>query len=110
MNLNIRLLYLYLFSFVGLIILTIGAIRLIDMGIKMAFFDEADYYEAYPPRMEGAPEPTKDEIAAYQKVQVTRNRQRELSGAVAMVIVGLPLYLYHWRKINTESKAQHDGK
>lgn len=33
----------------------------------------------------------------------SRNRQREFSGAVAMIAVGLPLYIYHWKTIQKEN-------
>jgi len=39
---NIRTLYLYLFSFVGLLILIIGSIQLIDLGLKVFIFTDAD--------------------------------------------------------------------
>lgn len=106
MDINLRLLYLYLFSLVGLVILVIGSIRIIDLGIKSIFFQDADsYYQAYPsvdPEAEGVDKPTSEELAINEKIQLRRNRQRELSGSLSMVIVGLPLYLYHWRKINSD--------
>jgi hypothetical protein len=39
-----------------------------------------------------------------QLEETTRQRQREVSGSIAMILVGLPLYLYHWKQIKT-SKA-----
>lgn len=78
---------------------------MIDLGIKMIFFSDADYYETYPmPKVEGEEQPTQEELQAQQIVQVQRNRKREFSGALSMIIVGLPLYLYHWNKIKEEGK------
>jgi hypothetical protein len=34
-----------------------------------------------------------------QDRETARNRQRELAGALAMLAVGLPVYLYHWKTI-----------
>lgn len=42
MKIDLRLLYLYLFSFVGLFIVVIGSIQLVNLGIKTFVFKEAD--------------------------------------------------------------------
>ncbi len=102
MTFNIRLLYLYLFSFVGLLVLVFGSIRLIELGIKTTLFPDADYYESMPPTIDGKPMRSQEEQEKLDRAQVKRNRQMELSGAISMVLVGLPLYLYHWRKIHSE--------
>lgn len=34
---------------------------------------------------------------------ITANRQRTASDALAMLIIGLPLYFYHWRVIKKET-------
>jgi len=44
-----------------------------------------------------------------QKMQLEeskRNRQREISSSLAMIIVGGPLYLYHWKMIQKEGKKK----
>ncbi len=96
MKVNIRLIYLYLFSFVGLLVVVVGSIRLLELGLKVIVFKGADTYEYVTPRVEG------------EKVDLTketmRQRQRELSGSIAMIAVGLPLYLYHWKTIQKENK------
>ncbi len=51
-------------------------------------------------------------LADYQKWQeegasinsVTIQRQRDASNSLAMILVGLPLFLYHWRIIRRETK------
>ena len=49
-----------------------------------------------------------DEVKAKEQANrdQTRNRQREFSGSIAMIAVGLPLYLYHWRTIQKENKKK----
>jgi len=37
---------------------------------------------------------------------IAASRQRTASTAIAMLIVGLPLYFYHWRVIKKETKEQ----
>jgi hypothetical protein len=107
MKFNIRLLYLYLFSFIGLLVVVIGSIRLIDLGLKVFVFRGADQYVSYPVPLEKSPEEPVFDEAQWKRQQLeetTRQRQREVSGSIAMILVGLPLYLYHWKQIKT-SKA-----
>lgn len=99
-----RTIYIYLFSLVGLVLVVIAGVRFIDMGLKAWVFTEADsfiYYDyARPVALEGEKaiaQPTPAEQEAMQKKQTTQQRQRDASNSLAMLIVGLPLYLYHWR-------------
>lgn len=129
----IRTIYLYLFALVGLALLTIGAVRFLDMGLKAYVFTKADdperiqrgYYYGLPipvekvTVLETSADLTTEEIASvkswianYQKWQeeeakidyLASRRQRDASINLAMIIVGLPLYLYHWRIIRRETK------
>lgn len=100
MKINIRLIYLYLFSFVGLLVVVIGSVRMVDLGLKVFVFPNADKYEY------AAPLPAEEKMRVDEQAMrlqaerdQTRNRQREFSGAFAMIVVGLPLYLYHWKLI-----------
>ena len=102
---NLRLLYLYLFSFVGLLIVVIGSIQMVSLGLKTYVFKGADVYEVYPMMgPEGKPMETKEELAAKQERETERQRQRELINSVSMLVGGTPLYLYHWKLIKKESK------
>ena len=104
MKLNIRVLYLYLFSFVGLIILVIGGISLVNLGIKTFIFKDADIYPIYvdetlPKEKQIVDQATQEKR---QNEEAMHQKQRELSNAIAMLAVGTPLYLYHWKKIQKE--------
>ena len=39
---------------------------------------------------------------------VTANRQREASNSIAMMAVGLPLYIYHWGVIKKETRNKDE--
>jgi hypothetical protein len=118
MKWNIRLIYLYLFSFVGLIVFVIGCVRLVDLGLKVVVFNNADIYVSYPatymgPEDKRTKEQVQTEVAVQQKVQLEeskRNRQREISSSLAMILVGAPLYLYHWSSIQKEGKNSKKRK
>lgn len=133
----IRTIYLYLFTIIGLILLTIGGVRFLDMGLKAFVFTKADeeqrilywqpsYAPIAAPQLEKIAETgetgislTEAEKASIkqwlvdynywkenmQKVDpVTARRQRDASLNLAMILIGLPLYLYHWRIIKKETK------
>jgi hypothetical protein len=110
MKFSIRLLYLYLFSFIGLIIAVIGTIQIVDLGMKVYIFKDADRYD-YPLTSKfdsmgkevSLTEQEKNEQKVQQDKETTRNRQRQVSTALAMLLVGVPLYKYHWRLIKDES-------
>lgn len=102
---NLRLLYLYLFSFVGLLIVVIGSVQMVNLGLKSYVFKDADRYEMYPMMdADGKPIESKEDLLAKQERETERQRQRELVNAVSMLVVGTPLYLYHWKLIKKESK------
>jgi len=101
MKVNIRLIYLYLFSFVGLLVVVIGSVRLLELGLKVWVFKGADTFEYTAPKIEGD---KTDQVVdqARQERETKRQRERELSGSLAMIAVGLPLYLYHWKTIQRD--------
>lgn len=131
----VRTLYLYLFALLGLVFTAIGGIRLLDMALRATIFRSADALERYemPPlptigrrpgdfdviasKAELTPEEKqllRDGIEEYKRWKerrdridpVTARRQREASSSLAMILVGLPLYLYHWRTIRREAEAR----
>lgn len=130
----IRTIYIYLFALVGLALVIIGSVSLIDLGLKITIFKQADQeYLERPPLppaklvpaefREGASE--KDTAPAdirlteteqerlekwhedyrfWQERQAGLNllrsrRERTASRSIAMLIVGVPLFLYHWRLV-----------
>lgn len=110
-NSLIRKIYLYGFSMLGLVLVVIGLVKLLDLGMKMYVFRQADNY-AYPltpPEKINAPGATmtaqekeafaKEQLDGQRKNQESQ-RQSTASNSLAMIIVGAPLFLYHWRKIN----------
>ncbi|MEK7599012.1 MAG: hypothetical protein AAB474_00975 [Patescibacteria group bacterium] len=114
----IRKIYLYLFALIGLVLITIGCVRLVGLGLKTYIFTKADIYIEYPMArpVKVAPvdgnikeelrQPTKEEIEEYQNRQQASNRQREAAESLAFIIVGLPLYLYHWSVIKKDKKEE----
>ncbi len=138
-NPMIRTIYLYLFALVGLALISIGAVRLVNLGLKTFIFTKADLeadFTQRPPIFAPAPfrevkeddflatvekckdkcnltEAQKNEISQwlinYKEWQnqpkidyKTRERHRESAWSFAFILVGLPLWLYHWMIIKKE--------
>ena len=112
----IRKIYLYIFTLVGLTLISIGSVRLVGLALKTYIFTKADIYYEYPAvrplsvpegKSEEIPQPTKREIEDYQDKQRTSQRQRDAAESLAMLIVGLPLYFYHWSVIKKDKKEEN---
>lgn len=108
MNINLRLLYLYLLSAIGLVIIVVGSIQMVNLGLKTFIFKDADVYEIYPATApDGKTEIlSREEQLTRQTREVSRQRQRELAGAISALAVGLPVYVYHWTTIQKESRKK----
>lgn len=115
----IRKIYLYLFSLIGLVLITIGGVQLVGLFLKTYIFTKADVYYEYPMARPVKPAPIdsvakeevqqsdKEEVEKFQNDQRSANRQRDAAGALAMIIVGSPLYWYHWSVIK---KGKEDNQ
>ena len=137
----IRKIYLYFFSFLGLVLLTIGGIRFLDMGLKTFIFTRADEpqkirqeYSNYsmPPisvarigKYQDEDGTSEDEKAmikewldGYERWKetgakidyVVSQRHKDASGNLALILIGLPLYIFHWRAIKREIKNKKNNQ
>jgi hypothetical protein len=107
----VRKIYLYTFSLVGLVLITIGSVRLVNLALKVYVFTKADQYYDYPVIQPAKPEaepvaPSKQQIEEFQKNQRTSQRQRDAAESLAMIIIGIPLFLYHWSRIKKDQKEE----
>lgn len=114
-NLSLRQVYLYLVSFVALMILVAGLIQTVmaiaDFFIPQAYYEPgpADIYSRYRMADSGTeiPEEIIQQQIQFEKEQARKNflasRYSSLRSALAYVLVGLPVWLYHWRKIQKET-------
>lgn len=107
MKFSLRLLYLYLFSFVGLLITIIGSIQILDIGLKNYVFHVSDYtyYPETVPAESGKPMVDQAELARRNQLEQANNTKRQFSNSLAMILVGVPVYLYHWKTIKKEAKG-----
>ncbi len=138
----IRTIYLYLFALTGLALISIGAVRLVNLGLKTFIFTKADEqhdFSRQPPIF--APQPLREvkeedflaavekckdkcDLTDAQKIEIgqwlasynewqnqpkidykTQQRHRESAWSFAFILVGLPLWLYHWAIIKREKAS-----
>jgi hypothetical protein len=107
----IKLIYLYLFSFIGLVLIVTASVKLVNLTLKTFIFTGVDQYYVYPVTKPSSVikdgeyiEPDPAEVAIFNRRQLSQQRQRESSDALAMLIVGIPLYIYHWRIITKKEE------
>jgi hypothetical protein len=134
----VRTIYLYIFALLGLSLIITGAVRLVDMGLKTFVFTKADEERRLavqqPPlaysierveELKGEESLSEEQKAAidqwladYRQWQersskidyIEIQRQRDVSSSLSTMLVGLPLYLYHWGIIKREVRRQEKSK
>lgn len=80
---------------------------MVDLGLKIFVFKDADKYEYVTPvAIDEKTNVDETRVKEQSQREQTRNRQREFSSSLAMIGVGLPLYLYHWKTIQRENKKK----
>jgi len=127
---TVRTVYLYVATLVGLGLLIGGGVQLFELVLKATVLTQADAEEqlwARQPPMPYALDTVKDveqldELTDEQKALVAQwledyerwsthqdeldvvkaRRERQAANALALIFVGIPVYLYHWLTIRKE--------
>ena len=130
----VRTIYLYIFAMLGLVLLTIGGVRFVNMGLKAWIFTQADQEQKLSylkppleyPLLQIKQLSSQKDLSSEEKVQIKQwladyqawkeqrgnvdplkaHRQRDISFNLALILIGTPLYLYHWRVIKKETKEK----
>lgn len=111
MHITIRRVYLYLTSLIGLVLILIGSVQLLNLGLKTFIFTKADdqyYYGACErpvmaePAAKPVPEFDKDECEKQRSQERGARRQNQAANSIAFILVGAPVWLYHWGKVKNE--------
>lgn len=129
----IRTIYLYLASLISLIFVAAGAGNLLNTGLKAAFFPEAEkksYYEctAQPPvyGCESLKDSAKNETQAKEidallkdydnwkkensgQPCISAARQNRIVDALTMLIIAIPIFLFHWNIIKKEKAEKEEN-
>lgn len=106
---KLRNIYLYLVSFVALMMIIIGLIFTVQ-NITDVMFPTNYYYEALPIEKTGNMNDADKKLYEENQKRNEQNQKtqskKNVAKSVAVVIVALPTFAYHWRKIEKEKKEQ----
>ncbi len=101
---SLRNIYLYLVCLITLIMVIVSAVGLIRGTVELVYPEPGYYYEK-PLDGKGESATSDEEWDRQQKAQQAQSRRYailSLVGSGAMLVIAGPLYIYHWRKIETE--------
>jgi hypothetical protein len=122
----IKTIYFYLVSLIALLMVVFSTADLINLGLKTWVFPKTNtqYYGPMtcaipqPVPTDGKPVPTSTQ-QDYQK-QCEQDRKNQEEAAIiqnqrdavrdtSMIVVGIPLFLYHWITLRKEQKADREA-
>ncbi|MFH1789928.1 MAG: hypothetical protein ABH832_02565 [bacterium] len=124
----IKTIYLYLVSFVTLMMIATGAISIINSVLKMYVFTQADDYYQYARPMECeqtavVPASSSTPVAVSEKCaqmesEYNENRKKnrtadlhnDLSRNISLLVIALPLFILHWRLARKKDKQNPPDK
>jgi hypothetical protein len=105
--------YLYLVCLITLIIVIFSTVNLVKAVVELLYPEPqtslAVQYPVAPRSIEGPPEIDQKQLEEQRDMQrkwALRRAVLSLVGSAAMFLIAGPLYVYHWRKI--ESAARGD--
>jgi len=121
---TIKSIYFYLVSFVALMMVVFSTADMINIALKTWVFTQADKdMYAYPkavcevPAPVATPDPkavpaiTKEdcekqneENIKQQEASRVAQRQRDVVRDISMIVVGIPLFLIHWRIVRSKDE------
>jgi len=106
---KLRNVYLYLVSFVALMMILIGLIFTVQ-NITDVILPTNYYYDTMPLDKEGnitdADKKTYEENRKKNEENQNTQSKKNVAKSIAVVLVALPTFAYHWRKIQKEKKEQ----
>lgn len=111
-RLNLRNAYLYLVCLITLVVSLFAAGSLVSSAVGI-FYPDPGYYGYYGGPMEdpGGRELSEAEIQRQEELARDSQRRQEvlsLVGSATTLLIAGPLYLYHWRRVQSELPSRHD--
>jgi hypothetical protein len=100
-RLTLRNLYLYLVCLITLIIAIFAAVNLVRTTVELLYPDPG-YYGIVPAKEPGVS--AEDQRRLEQAGRDSQRRQAVLGlvGSGTMLLIAVPVYAYHWRRVQTE--------
>ena len=75
---------------------------MVDLGLKTYVFKVTERVYFAEPRVEGQSELSVEEMEKRNEKEASNERKRDMSNSLAMIVVGAPVYFYHWKTIKKE--------
>ncbi|OQB18731.1 MAG: hypothetical protein BWY14_00813 [Parcubacteria group bacterium ADurb.Bin192] len=120
----IKTVYFYTVSLIALMMIVFSTADLVNLGLKTWIFPKADLNEykepscavmiMKDPSLQETEEQYRNRIQQCEQGRMDENearairKQRDAVRDISFLVVGIPLFLYHWATIRREQKA--DGK
>ncbi|MBI4133143.1 hypothetical protein HY478_00865 [Candidatus Uhrbacteria bacterium] len=120
---SIRTLYFYVISLIGLLMIAFSTADLVNTALKTWVFPKAEevylrcpYDYPQPVAVEGVPARTPEELAAdcereRERALEERVRGRQSSAVrdVSFLVVGIPLFWFHFRTAQRERREEKEN-
>ena len=105
---KLRNIYLYLVSFVSLMMMLMGVIFTVQNITDVIF--PTNYYEIPPVEKTGSLSVEEQKKYTENQIRYEENRniesKKNVAKSIAVVLVDLPTFAYHWRKVEKEKNEQ----
>lgn len=104
-NWDIRRIYLYLVSFATLMMMIVGTVQFLQGVINVVYPDPGNYPDVklrYADMAKSDPKITEADVKKQVELERAQRRYwdiRNMINSLIMIGVALPVYMYHWRKI-----------
>jgi hypothetical protein len=108
-RLTLRNAYLYLVCLITLVIAVFAAVQLVRAAVSLAYPDPG-WYGYAPEPVDGAP--SEEEQRRQQELAEDSQRRHavlELVGSGTTLLIAGPLYVYHWRRVQSELPHRTGG-
>jgi len=108
---SLRNIYLYLVCLITLIMVIVGAATAVRAVVDLVYPDPG-YYMERPLDEDGEPMYTDEEWEQQQSIQresTLRYAVLSLVGSLSYVFIAGPIYVYHWRKIESEKDVKAEA-
>jgi|GEM_PF-2663066 len=106
---NIRTLYLYVVSFLALMAIIFGTVNLVEKVTNYIYPVDYTYDQSYisssPIKGDYTTQDNTNTIATQQRNTQIRTL-KDIFTAVAVIVISVPLYSYHWTMIQKERKKE----
>jgi hypothetical protein len=103
-RLTLRNAYLYLVCLITLVVSLFAAVSLVRSAVGV-FYPDPGYYGYYPDPASPDGGPSEEEIQRQEELAEDSQRRQEilsLVGSATTLLIAGPLYVYHWRRIQSE--------